>query len=172
MQRACRLEAAWNLRNMATIAGTIMAADGRSALLVVLLALGVEVVIHGESDAIPIDNVLDRRYEKVKTFLITKLIFQTPAKLSYEYVARAPTDRPLVSAAAALSSDGEGIRVAVGGFGKRPQLLNNDRNGSGVDWKQLATENYAEAVDAFASAEYRSDVAAILVDRVVREVQN
>jgi hypothetical protein len=36
---------------------------------------------------------------------------------------------------------------------------------------KLAGERYADAGDAFASAKYRSEVAAILVGRVVKEVQ-
>jgi len=38
-------EAGWNLRNMATLGGTIMSSDGRSPLLTVLLALGAKAVI-------------------------------------------------------------------------------------------------------------------------------
>jgi CO/xanthine dehydrogenase FAD-binding subunit len=172
LTRACRLEAAWNLRNMATMAGTIMAGEGRSPLLVVLLALGTEVTIHDESDKTPLNVLLDRRDEGGNPFLITELTFDIPNKLRYEYVARAPTDRPLVSAAAALSSSKEGLKVAIGGFGKRPRLLNDDRASSISEWKKLAAEQYADAGDAFASSAYRSEVAAVLVERVLKEVQS
>jgi CO/xanthine dehydrogenase FAD-binding subunit len=168
---ACRLEAAWNLRNMATVAGTIMAADGRSPLLLVLLALKAEISIHGENTNTSLDEMLNRRLEGGKPFLITEITFAQPAELCYEYVARAPTDRPLVSAAAASPARGGGLVVAIGGFGDRPVLLENGNAGSMDDLKRQAVECYAQAGDAFASAEYRSEVAGILVERVLKEVQ-
>lgn len=170
-KRVCRLEAAWNLRNMASVAGTIMSADGRSPLLVVFLALGTVVSIHGEDTDVPLNEVLDQRAEDREPFLIERINFQQPARLSFEYVARAPADRPLVSAAAALSVDENRTRVAIGGFGARPLLLEGDSEGSPEQWQALANESYADAGDAFASAEYRSEVVSILVARVVKEVQ-
>jgi CO/xanthine dehydrogenase FAD-binding subunit len=170
-KRVCKLEAAWNLRNMASVAGTIMSADGRSPLLVVLLALGTVVSIFGEDTDVSLNEVLDQRAGDREPFLIERVHFPQPSRLSYEYVARAPADRPLVSAAAALSADGSRTRVAVGGFSTRPLLLEGDPESSPEHWQALANESYADAGDAFASAEYRSEVVSILVARVVKEVQ-
>src|SRR3972149_5991033 len=44
---ACRREAAWNLRNMATLAGAGLACDGRSPLTTALLALGARAGLAG-----------------------------------------------------------------------------------------------------------------------------
>ena len=170
-KRACRLEAAWNLRNMATLAGTIMSADARSPLLVVLLALGTMASIHGEHTDMPLNEVIDRRAGDSELFLIERVIFPQPARLSYEYVARAPADRPLASAAAVRSVSESRTRVAIGGFGARPLLLEGAPEDSPEHWQELAKVSYADAGDAFASAEYRSEVVSILVDRVVKEVQ-
>lgn len=171
LKRVCKLEAAWNLRNMASVAGTIMSGDARSPLLVVLLALESVVSIHGEDGEVRLNEVLDRRDESNEPFLIERVHFRQPAGLSYEYVARTPSDRPLVSAAASLSAGERRISVAIGGFGSRPRLLEGEPGASSKQWQELAMESYAEAGDAFASAEYRSEVVSVLVDRVVKEVQ-
>ncbi len=170
--KACRLEAAWNLRNMATFGGTIVSAEARSPLLVVLLALGTQVSVHAEVSTISLNEILDRRGEIDKPFLVEQISFDLPEALSYEFVARAPTDRPLVSAAAAFFPEGKLPFVAIGGFGERPLLLQPGMGTTSAEWKQLAAEKYAGAGDAFASAEYRSEIVATLVARVVEEVQS
>lgn len=171
LEKACRLEAAWNLRNMATFGGTVMSADARSPLLLVLLALGTQVSVHGEPGAISLDEILDRR-TGAESFLLEELSFELPRALSYEYVARAPADRPLVSAAASTASKNGLITAALGGFGERPVLLETQEGVSAAELKRRAAERYKQAADAFASAEYRSEIAAILVERVVEEVQS
>lgn len=170
LARACRLEAGWNLRNMATIGGTIMSADARSPLLLVLLALGAHVHFHGEDSSSTLDALLQRRADSKRAFLVTHISFQAPEKLSWEYVARTPNDRPIVSAAASTSPQGGIQFVAIGGYGERPVLLKNGEDARQGNWTELAAECYAQASDAFASADYRSEVAAILVGRVVKEV--
>jgi CO/xanthine dehydrogenase FAD-binding subunit len=169
--RCCRLEAAWNLRNMATVGGTIMSAGSRSPMLVVLLALKSTVSIQGVDAEVALDEVLDRREKEGEPFLIEQITFSKPAKLSYDYVARAPTDRPIVSAAAASAAGETDVSVAIGGFGTRPLLLEAGSERSPEEWGRLAAEQYADAADPFASAGYRSEVAAILVERVVKEVR-
>jgi CO/xanthine dehydrogenase FAD-binding subunit len=169
--RSCHLEVAWNLRNMATVGGTIMSAGSRSPLLVVLLALQSTVSIYGVDAKVALDEVLNRRALAREPFLIEQIIFAKPGKLSYEYVSRAPVDRPIVSAAAASTAAGGDLSVAIGGFGARPLLLEDGSEKSPEQWGKFAAEQYADANDPFASAEYRSEVAAILVERVVKEVQ-
>src|SRR3990170_9119413 len=47
LAEACRREAAWNLRNVATLAGAVLACDGRSPLTTALLAVGARAVLAG-----------------------------------------------------------------------------------------------------------------------------
>lgn len=169
--RACRLEAAWNLRNMASMAGTIMSADARSPLLVTLLALGASVTISGTSSDIALDDVLEQRRTEDGTFLIESVRFKQPESLRYESVARTPTDRPLVSAAAAAPVGGAPFRVAIGGYGLRPILLAPVEKEGIEASKKEAAQQFSSAGDAFASAEYRSEIVAILVERALKEVQ-
>jgi putative selenate reductase FAD-binding subunit len=179
LAEACRLEAGLNLRNMATVGGTIAAGDGRSPLLTVLLALGTLVEgVAGDAPQ-PLAGVLAQTERGQGMRLITAARFSLPEELRYEQVGRAPLDRPLVCAALCKSKAVKGDsawRLALGGFGRAPLLL-DDIEGSlqeeGVEGVvAAAAAAYAAAEDAWASAEYRSHVAGILAGRLLKEMMN
>jgi CO/xanthine dehydrogenase FAD-binding subunit len=157
----CRLEAGWNIRNKATVAGTIVSCDGRSPLVTTLLAMGAEVELARAGDLMPLDAYLDTN---AKGDLITAIHVPRQERLLYEQVARAPFDRPQVCVAVARS---ETVRVSLGGFGARPILVDGD----GLDeWVRNAEQAYVEADDAWASGEYRSSIAGVLTNRLVGEM--
>jgi CO/xanthine dehydrogenase FAD-binding subunit len=177
LQEACRYESAWNIRNQATLGGILMSADGRSPLLTVLAAMDPEVMLAPGDETVRLAELLERRREEPGAFLILSLRLKRPKDLAYDFVARAPMDRPLVSAAAAfLEHDGkEYLQVAMGGYGESPSSWSVDVEGK--DPEALLTEISGNAIeqfkgagDAFASAEYRSEIAGVLSRRVVREV--
>lgn len=174
LRDVCKLESGWNLRNMATIGGTIMNSDGRSAILTALLALDAQIEQQPGPITLTMDDLVDHR-EDVK--LITKLRFKNPSKLLYEQVSRAPADFPLVCAAIATwDHDGkEKCVISVGGYGARPirlreaeTLFDHQRDISAA--VEFARKAYVRAGDQWASADYRSDVVGTLVDRLLREV--
>src|SRR3972149_2417265 len=61
LAEACRREAAWNLRNVATLAGAVLACDGRSPLASALLAVGAKALLIPGEESISLDDLLDRR---------------------------------------------------------------------------------------------------------------
>ena len=164
---ACRREAAWNLRNMATLAGAVLACDGRSPFTTALLAVGARAVLAG-GEIVDLDDLLDRRPLAAGT-LVTAFQWKTKATLRYEQVARSPSDRPIVAVAVG-HTDGTAPRVVLAGFGARPvrvpraekSLAADDARGAG----DAAAEAYAQAGDAWASAEYRAHTAGVLVRRL------
>lgn len=168
LKRVCRLEAGWNLRNQATLAGTIVSCDGRSPLICAMLAVGSELRLEPGSQTVELDAYLDAR---PPDRLITSIGLAWPTRLQYEQVARSPADRPQVCLAAA--SVGGTLRLALGGFGARPLLI-------GAGWKlgpqavqqavQAAAVACAGSDDAWASGEYRAAAAAALARRVVTKV--
>jgi putative selenate reductase FAD-binding subunit len=179
LAEACRLEAGLNLRNMATVGGTIAAGDGRSPLLTLLLALGTLV------EGVPGDvhrslaDVLAQKERGQGMRLITAARFSIPADVRYEQVGRAPLDRPLVCAALCKSRAAKGDsawRLALGGFGSAPLLLadvGKSLKKEGVGGVvAAAAAAYAAAGDAWASAEYRSHVAGILAGRLLKEMMD
>jgi CO/xanthine dehydrogenase FAD-binding subunit len=168
----CKLEAGWNLRNMSTLGGAIKSSDGRSQLITVLLSL--DAVVHYEpgSKEVSLDEFLNIRDQLQ---IICDIEFEPPEYLLYEQVARAPRDFPLICAALAKFNNPKGetrIRIALGGYGHRPTLLGElDKSlSTDLDFEraaELAKRAFADATDAWAGAEYRSEVAGVLVKRLL-----
>lgn len=168
--QAARLEAGWNIRNRATVAGTIVTGDGRSPLLTVLLAMGADLEFAPGNGRVSLADVLDRSPDRTGGKLITAIHTANPGGLRYAQVARSPADRPLVCAAVAVDPAEKLVGIALGGFGAHPRLLSIDETLEANEAAQQARTMYAEAGDQWASAEYRSPTAATLVARLLTEV--
>jgi CO/xanthine dehydrogenase FAD-binding subunit len=179
-------EASYNLRQVGTVAGTLVASDGRSPFATALLALdaqlewkfsplsigalsagapsaetGQEEVL---SESLSLGEFLLTRQERLAGRLITQVTLPLNVGLFYEAVARTPADRPIVAAAVAVWPSGR-TRVALGGYGVVPLLALDGPEPGGA---AVAARNaFSQAGDEWASAAYRADVAAILVARGV-----
>jgi CO/xanthine dehydrogenase FAD-binding subunit len=94
--------------------------------------------------------------------LITSIIIPLNVKFAFESLGRTPADRPIVCAALAQWPSGR-TRLAIGGFGKSPAMAMDGTEAEGA--AEAARNACHEAVDAFASAQYRMDVAATLAGR-------
>ncbi|HEY43007.1 MAG TPA: hypothetical protein G4O11_03395 [Anaerolineae bacterium] len=178
LREACRLEASLNLRNMATLGGTIMSADGRSPVVTVLLAMEALVVLEPGSEAVSLEELLEQRDQANHRRLITELKLKRPEILRYEQVSRAPTDRPIVCVAVArLPSEGseKGYRVVLGGLGSTPIRIQKAETSLAEEEDinaaaEAARQAYASADDVWASGEYRSHTAGVLVKRLTTEM--
>ncbi len=168
--QAARLEAGWNIRNKATVAGTIVTGDGRSPLLTVLLALGTALELAPGGDRISLRDAFDRGADRTGGKLITALRAANPGRLEYAQVARSPADRPQICAAVAVDPSEKHVRIALGGYGAHPSLLPNDRALKAKEAADLARDMYGEAGDQWARADYRSSAAATLVGRLLKDV--
>ena len=165
--RTAKLEAGWNIRNRATLAGTLVAANGRSPLATTLLAMDAQLVFAPGDEVVPLATLLanadgSRPWASGRR-LITAIQVEVPERLDYEQVARSPVDRPQVCAAVAI---GETLRVALGGYGGAPLLIAEP---DGETAAKAAGNAYADAGDVWASAEFRASVAETLVRRLVGE---
>lgn len=167
-QAAIKLEAPLNLRNAATVAGTLVAADGRSPFATVLLALDAKVTVNsGQSSVINLGDFLPLRHENLTGKLITGIEIPLNVKLAFETVARTPADKPIVCAALAQWPSGR-TRLALGGYGKAPFLAMDGTEADGVE--TAARNAFHEASDAWASADYRMDVAGTLAKRCLANI--
>ena len=164
LKTALKLEAPLNIRNTATVAGTLMSCDGRSTFASALLAMDAKIIAssqHASEETINIGDLLPLR-EQIRGKLIIKIVVPLNVKLAFEYVARTPADKPMVCAALAQWKSGR-TRLVLGGYGKSPMLA---MDGTESDDLITAAQNtYHEATDEYASAEYRMDVAATLAKR-------
>ncbi len=171
LAQACRREAAWNLRNMATIAGAVLACDGRTPLVCALLAVGAKALLVPGEETLALDDLLDRRPLDPEV-LVTAFSWKTKASLHYEQVGRTPADRPIVAAAVGRP-DGSAYRVVLAGYGSRPIRVQQAEKALGAGDPAGAGKGaaaaYANAGDALASAAYRSHVAGVLVRRLGAE---
>jgi aerobic carbon-monoxide dehydrogenase medium subunit len=178
MKSALKLEAPLNLRNAATVGGTLVSCDGRSTFATVLLALDAKL----EQAKLDHSNV-ESRTSNVGDFLplrdlqgslITSITVPLNVKLAFDYVSRTPADKPIVCAALAQWNSRR-TRLVLGGYSKSPLLAMDGTETEGVDASamdnllpsaQAAARNaFHEATDEWASAEYRMDVAATLAKR-------
>lgn len=160
MKVALKLEAPLNLRNAATVAGTLVACDGRSTFAACLLALDARltVIVNRKSETVNLGDFLPLRPRE----LITALSLPLNVKLAFDYVSRTPADKPIVCAALAQWNSGR-TRLALGGYGKSPLLAMDGTEAEGVD--AAARNAFHEAADEWASAKYRMDIAATLAKR-------
>ena len=169
LKTAIQLEAPLNLRNMGTVAGTVITCDGRSPFAAVMLALDAKLtVVSGESTMVSLGDFLPLRQDILQGKLITKIEIPLQTNLAFETVARSPTDKPIVCAALAQWPSGR-TRLVIGGWGSSPSVAMDGNETSAVE---TAAHNAAhDASDEWASAEYRSEVAAVLAKRCLHQLQ-
>ena len=160
-------EATYNLRQAASIAGTLIASDGRSPLATALLALDAQVTLLPGEVGLSLGDLLPVRGERLRGNLVTQIRIPLNASLAYTAVGRTPADLPVVCVAVALWPSGR-TRVALGGYGQAVLLAFDgpDTNGAEI----TARSAFAQAGDEWASAEYRQDVAEILTRRCLDEL--
>lgn len=157
-------EAGSNIRQMATLGGTIASCDGRSPFMTALLALDPRMVWQPGEMILALGDYLPLRNEQKQGRLITELRVPLNATLRFEMVARAPMDRPIVCAAVATWPSGR-TRVTLGGYGSAPILAMDGPEPTGA--AAAAREAYFSGSDEWASAEYRMETAAKLVQRML-----
>ena len=162
---AIKLEVPINIRNTATVAGTLVSSDGRSPFATMLLAMDAKIdrrpLTADRSQPSTVHGLSDLLLTHPKG-LITSITIPLNTKIAFEFVSRTPADKPIICAALAQWNSGR-TRLTLGGYGKSPMLA---MDGSEADGLDTAAQNaYHEANDKWASAEYRMDVAGILAKR-------
>ncbi|MCQ3937751.1 MAG: hypothetical protein DPW18_11985 [Chloroflexi bacterium] len=172
LKTALKLEAPLNLRNVATVAGTIAACDGRSTFTTALLALDAKItVISNQSSGVSNQSSVIGAGEYLLTRpkgLITQITIPLHVKFAFEYVSRTPSDKPIVCAALAQWNSGR-TRLALGGFGKSPALAMDGTEAEGI--QEAARNACHEAGDEWTSAEYRMEMASVLARRALEALK-
>lgn len=165
LKTTLKLEAPLNVRNTATAAGTLVASDGRSTFTAMLLAMDakIEININRQSKIVNCGEFLLTR----PSGLITSITIPLNTKTAFEFVSKTPADKPMVGAALAQWNSGR-TRLTLSGYGKTPMLAMDGTEADGI--QEAARNAYHEAVDEWASAEYRMDVAAVLAKRALESL--
>jgi putative selenate reductase FAD-binding subunit len=171
LKSAIKLEAPINIRNSATVAGALVASDGRSPFATALLALDAKLsidrgpgTVDGQSSIVyGLGDFLPLRLRG----LITSITIPLNTKFAFEFVSRTPADKPIVCAALTQWASGR-TRLVLGGYGKNPMLAMDGTESEGLE--SAARNAYHEANDEWASAEYRMDIAAVLSKRCLEAI--
>lgn len=164
---AIRHEASYTLRQTASVAGVLVAADGRSPFAVAMLALDATLALQPGDVALSYGDLLALRPAVLKGKLITDIVVSAAVFFSYQYVARTPADLPILSLTLARWPSGR-TRLALGGWGAAPVLALDGREPSGV---AEAVENALSAAsDQWATAEYRLTATRALAARAEAEI--
>ena len=169
LKTALKLEAPLNLRNAATVAGTLVSCDGRSTFTTALLAMDARLTIFGASGTGERTQSLGDYLPLRPAGLITKIVVPSQTRQCFEYVSRTPADKPIVCVAVVQWPSGR-TRVAVGGFGSAPRLAMDGTEAQGLE--AAARNAFHDATDDWGSADYRMDVAATLATRCLAGLSN
>lgn len=163
LKQAICLDATLNMRNMATLAGSMVTGSGTSALLAVLLALDARLTWQPEGKDSAIGDYLSLRTAPTLGRLITQVQFSATAQVHFAAVGRSPKDLPIVSCAVARWPSGR-TRVVIGGDAPAP-VLAMDGTEAG-DFAILAQNASGVLSTRFASREYLIDAAKTLIQRL------
>jgi putative selenate reductase FAD-binding subunit len=168
LSRALRLEATLNLRNSATVAGSLISGDGRSSFATALLSLDAKFIFANSIEPLSFGDYLASRsqvgsdHPSLSGKLIIKIEIPINIKLAFESVGRSPVDKPIVCVAITRWNSGR-IRLAMGGYGAAPILAMDGNEPGGLD--VCARTAFSSASDEWASSDYRSEIAAVLASR-------
>ncbi|GAP14704.1 aerobic-type carbon monoxide dehydrogenase, middle subunit CoxM/CutM homologs [Longilinea arvoryzae] len=165
LRNVCRREMGRNLRQMSTIGGFLMCANGRSSLAVTLLAADVQAIILPDNTPLSFQQILAVRENVRQPWLISQVVLDTSCTVKFEFIARSPVDLPILGIATAKWPSGR-MRVVVGGFGSAPRLA-YDGNAE-IEISRAVESVLQDSGDEWASAEYRRSVAPAVVNRLLQ----
>jgi CO/xanthine dehydrogenase FAD-binding subunit len=167
LHEAVAHEANYNLRQVATLAGSLVTCNGRSPLAATLLSMDASLEIaryHLDPVMVGLGELLPMREHLLQRALIAHIVLPLNITLAYAQVARTPADLPIVCVAVARWPSGR-TRIALGGWGASPTLA---MDGPETEGGQIAAENACRlAEDEWASADYRQHVAGVLTRRCI-----
>jgi len=164
LKEVCTRETRRNLREMSSIAGTLVGADGRSPIAMAMLAANASIQTLPGGAEMSAQDFFASRKSAGSLRLITRVRLDLIAEVKCEFVARSPVDTPVMGVALAVWPE-KRMRIVVGGFGDAPMLAYE-----GVDTSQakaaLHTALQASG-DAWASADYRQAAALAILERLL-----
>ena len=173
MREAVRHIVGVQLRNLATVGGSIYSRFGFSDVLTMFLAMDCDVELY-KGGILPLQEYAQRPYDR--DILVRLIVKKTPMQLYYQSVRNSQTDIPVLTCAAARMETGD-YRIVIGARPLRAVRFELPAEPA-LAAEQLAAQ-FAEGVKAQivtgsnmrGSAEYRRHLAGVLTKRAVLELE-
>lgn len=162
------------LRNIATIGGSVAGRFGFSDIITSLLAIDAKLVFHNGGE-ISIENFMENK--KPKDILVKVILKKDKINASFQTMRNTQNDFPMLNVAAAKINDK--LNISVGARPASAKLVKNAMEyinsneiteESALEAGQKAAENLTFGDDVRASAEYREMLTPVLVKRAIMEV--
>ncbi len=161
---AISIEAGKNLRNSLSLTNYVKASNGRSSVQICLNAMETGYRLSGEEDFQVHSAELKN---KLAQDFIEEVRILNPISLAFASVGRSPKDQPVVAVAVSKRSD-DRIHVACGGSETMWAEfdLYNEEDGGQATIRHV----FKDIHDKWAGAEYRQDVASVLLSRCLQKL--
>lgn len=161
--KALSVEYGLNVRNSLSLSNFLKQTNGRSPVLICLLALNPTVTTFASFDKISLQTYLTQRDPDDQ---VADIFFTEPIDLAFESVGRSPKDLPIVCVAAAKTAEGK-LNLAFGGC-ERTDFIRLEPNQTDVS--ELVSKIYSGATDQWASEEYRVSAGEVLLRRALQKI--
>ena len=149
-------------RNMATVGGSIWGRFGFSDVLTVFLALDSYVELY-KGGIVPLEQFANMQADN--DILVRLIVKKTPCKVVYSSVRNQRTDFPVLACAVARMN-GE-YRASIGARPARAMLV---RNAEADGFATYVADNAPTEGNMRGSAEYRTHLIKVLVERSMQEL--
>ena len=155
------------LRNLATVGGSLYSRFGFSDVLTIFLALNASVELY-KGGVVPLSEYARRPYDR--DILVRVLVPKEHARFCYQSVRNSQTDIPVLTCAAARLQDGS-YRFAVGA---RPlkAVLYEEPAAPAQQLAETIQQQVVTGSNMRGSAEYRRHLTGVLVRRAAEELEN
>jgi len=168
LAHAAHNDASLNMRNAATVGGTVVVAPVDSELVLALLALAAELSICCQQIHLSsLHRFLDDPAAALRGGLITQVRVDIPLHIAggWARVARTGADHPIAAAYAVIAEDGDARRIAIGGVARRPLVVSFDQLDQAGEAVRQAIEAAEPYQDMRGSAEYRRAMGTLMAQR-------
>ena len=155
------------LRNLATVGGSIYSRFGFSDVLTMFLALNASVELY-KGGIVPLSEYAQRPYDR--DILVRVIVPKEQAAFCYQSVRNSQTDIPVLTCAAARLQD-DSYRFAVGA---RPlkAVLYEEPAAPAQQLAETIQQQVVTGSNMRGSAEYRRHLTGVLVRRAAEELEN
>lgn len=160
-------------RNLATVGGSIWGRYGFSDVLTMLMAMDTSVELY-KGGIVPLEQFAGMKYDG--DIIVRIIVPKTPGKFTYQAMRISHTDFPVLNCA--VSQVGGEYRAVIGARPGRAMLLRDEKgilaegisDASSAAFADFAASTVPTESNLRGSAEYRTHLVRVLVDRSLKEL--